>query len=61
MAHASSVDKLADELEETYRHLLNRYEIDYSLPAKAEADQVTLQVCSEYGVGRAEFALAPQS
>jgi hypothetical protein len=58
--HTSSVDKLADEFEQTYRHLLNRYEIDYSLPVKAEAAQVTLQLCSEYGVGRAEFSLAPQ-
>ena len=56
--HSSSVDKLADEFEQTYRHLLNRYEIDYSLPAKAEAAQVILQVCSEYGVGRTEFSLA---
>jgi len=57
----SSVDQLADEFEQTYRHLLNRYEIDYSLPTKAEAAQVILQVCSEYGVGRTECSLAPRS
>jgi HEAT repeat protein len=58
--HSGSVDQLADEFEQTYRHLLNRYEIDYSLPAKAEPAQVILQVCSECGVGRTEFALASQ-
>ena len=56
--HSGSVDQLADEFEQTYRHLLNRYEIDYSLPAKAEPAQVILQVCSEYGAGRTEFELA---
>lgn len=55
--HTSGVDQLADELEQTYRHLLNRYEIDYSLPTKADAIQVVLQVCSDSGAGRAEFSL----
>jgi hypothetical protein len=55
--HPGGVDALADELEQTYRHLLNRYEIDYSLPAKAEAAQVVLQVCSERGAGKTEFSL----
>ena len=59
--HTSSVDKLADELELTYRHLLNRYEIDYWLPAQADAAQVTLQVCCESGSGRTEFSLTPQN
>jgi hypothetical protein len=56
--HGSSVDQVAAEFEQTYRHLLNRYWIGYSLPAKAEAAQVILQVCSEHGLGRVEFALA---
>jgi hypothetical protein len=56
--HDSSVDQVASEFEQTYRHLLNRYLIDYSLPAQAEAAPVILQVCSEYGVGRVEFSLA---
>ena len=55
--HTSGVDKLADELELTYRHLLNRYEIEYWPPAKVEAAQVTVQVCCESGLGRAEFSL----
>jgi hypothetical protein len=55
--HGSSVDKAASEFEQTYRHLLNRYLIDYSLPVKADAAPVILQVCSEYGVGRVEFSL----
>jgi len=59
--HTNSVDKLADELELTYRHLLNRYEIDYWLPAQADAAQVTLQVCCESGSGRTEFSLTPQN
>jgi hypothetical protein len=59
--HSSSVDQLADEFEQTYRHLLNRYEIDYSLAAQPGAAQVILQVCSEYGVGRTGFALTQRS
>ena len=55
--HSSSVDQIASEFEQTYRHLLNRYLIDYPVPAKAEAAPVILQVCSEYGVGRVEFSL----
>ena len=56
--HPGSVGALADELEQTYRHLLNRYEIDYSLPATTEAAQVVLQVCGDCGVGKTEFSLA---
>ena len=56
--HVSSVAKLADEFEQTYRHLLNRYQIDYSLRAKAEPAPLTLQICSDYGVGRTEFLFA---
>jgi hypothetical protein len=59
--HTNSVNSLADELELTYRHLLNRYEIDYWLPAKVEAAQVTLQVCCGSGFGRTEFSLTPQN
>jgi len=59
--HPGGVSKPADEFEQTYRHLLNRYEIKYSLPEKTEPAQVTLQVCSDYGVGRTEFSLAAQN
>jgi hypothetical protein len=52
-----SVDHLADEFEQIYKHLLNRYEINYSVPATPEAGSVTVQLCSEYGVGRTEFSL----
>jgi hypothetical protein len=54
--HGGSVDKLADEFEETYKHLLNRYEIKYSVTGKPEPAPVILQVCCEYGVGRTEFS-----
>lgn len=56
--HGSSVEQVAAEFEQTYRHLLNRYWISYTVPAKAEAAPAILQLCSEYGVGRVEFALA---
>jgi hypothetical protein len=56
--HNGGMDKLTDEFEETYRQLLNRYEIIYSLASKAEPAPVTLQVCCQYGVGRTEFSLA---
>ncbi|HEX4592683.1 MAG TPA: HEAT repeat domain-containing protein [Bryobacteraceae bacterium] len=55
--HGSSVDKLAEEFEATYERLLNRYEIKYSLAGKPEPAPVILQVCCEYGVGRAEFSV----
>ena len=56
--HSGAVDKLEEEFEQTYRHLLNRYEIRYSMPPKTEPTEITLQVFSEYGAGRTQFLLA---
>jgi HEAT repeat protein len=54
----SSVDKIADELEELYRHLLNRFEINYPPPAGADPAPVSLQISGQYGSGNAEISLA---
>jgi hypothetical protein len=55
--HESSVDKVADSFEQSYRHLLNKYEITYSLAEKAQSANVVVQVSSQCGSGRAEFLL----
>ena len=50
-------ERLAADLVEAYAPLLNRFEIDYALPAGVQPGPVTLKVLSTQGAGQAELPL----